>query len=72
MCTLFVATYPERTDALVLYGGMALFERARPTIPGPEPRDALLGMVCNPSCGIDAGEDYLLRANFLVRRRRPA
>jgi class 3 adenylate cyclase len=41
MCLLFAATYPERTEALVLYGGMARSTEA-PDYPWAAPTDALL------------------------------
>jgi len=41
MCVLFAATYPERTQALVLYGGMARSTWA-PDYPWASPREALL------------------------------
>ena len=41
MCLLFAATYPERTDALVLYGGMARSTEA-PDYPWAPPADGLL------------------------------
>jgi pimeloyl-ACP methyl ester carboxylesterase len=40
MCILFAATYPERTDALVLYGGMARAIEG-PDYPWAPPADAL-------------------------------
>ena len=41
MCILFAATYPERTDALVLYGGMARSTEA-PDYPWAPPADGLV------------------------------
>ena len=41
MCILFAATYPERTDALVLYGGMARSTQA-PDYPWAPPADGLV------------------------------
>jgi pimeloyl-ACP methyl ester carboxylesterase len=40
MCILFAATYPERTDALILYGGMARSTEG-PDYPWAPPKDAL-------------------------------
>jgi class 3 adenylate cyclase len=41
MCILFAATYPERTDALVLHGGMARSTEA-PDYPWAPPADGLV------------------------------
>ena len=41
MCILFAATYPQRTDALVLYGGMARSTEA-PDYPWAPPADGLV------------------------------
>jgi class 3 adenylate cyclase len=41
MCLLFAATYPERTDALVLHGGMARSTEA-PDYPWAPPADGLV------------------------------
>jgi class 3 adenylate cyclase len=66
MCILFAATYPERTQALVLYGGMARSTEA-PDYPWATPAAALIESateLINPL--IYAGEDIDIWAPSLA------